>query len=46
MFCHFDAYKLGIREMQASDIIEIDDLAELKAIDENYRNMGGKIDEE
>ena len=46
MFCHFDAYKLGIREMQASDIIEIDNLAELKAIDENYRNIGVKSDEE
>ena len=34
MFCHFEEYELGIREMQRSDIVEIDDLEELKnAID-------------
>ena len=33
MFCHFEEYKLGIRKMQKSDIIEIDDLEELVAID-------------
>ena len=36
MFCHFKDYKLGIREMKASDIIEIDDLDELIQIDESY----------
>lgn len=37
MFCHFEDYKLGIREMQESDIIEIDGLDELVAIDPSYR---------
>ena len=36
MFCHFEDYKLGIREMQRDDIIEIDGLNELVAIDPNY----------
>ena len=38
MFCHFSDYELGIREMQKSDIIEIDTLEELVGIDESYRN--------
>lgn len=37
MFCHFKEYKLGIREMKSSDIIEIDDLDELVAIDPSYK---------
>ena len=37
MFCHFEDYKLGIREMQESDIIEIDGLDELVAIDHSYQ---------
>ena len=37
MFCHFDDYKLGIWEMKNSDIIEIDGLEELVAIDPSYR---------
>lgn len=37
MFCHFEDYKLGIREMQESDIIEIDGLDELVTIDPSYR---------
>lgn len=37
MFCHFEEYKLGIRKMQKSDIIEIDDLEELVAIDCRYQ---------
>ena len=36
MFCHFSEYELGIREMKSTDIIEIDDLRELAAIDPNY----------
>ena len=36
MFCHFDEYRLGIREMRPSDIIEIDDLDELITIDKAY----------
>ena len=38
MFCHFEDYKLGIREMQESDIIEIDGLDELVAIDHSYQS--------
>lgn len=37
MFCHFNDYKLGIREMKAEDIIEIDSIDELAAIDHNYQ---------
>ena len=37
MFCHFDEYKLGIREMRAEDIIEIDGLDELAQADPAYR---------
>ena len=36
MFCHFSEYTLGIREMQSKDIIEIDGLDELAAIDSYY----------
>ena len=36
MFCHFQDYELGIREMQKDDIIEIDGLDELAAIDHSY----------
>ena len=38
MFCHFKDYKLGIREMKNSDIIEIDGLDELVAIDHSYQS--------
>ena len=38
MFYHFKDYMLGIWEMKASDIIEIDDLDELIQIDESYAN--------
>ncbi len=36
MFCHFEEYKLGIIQMSREDIIEIDDLDELAAIDHSY----------
>lgn len=36
MFCHFDEYTLGIKEMQYDDIIEIDNYDELVAIDKSY----------
>lgn len=39
MFCHFDDYKLGIWEMKGNDIIEIDGLDELVAIDHSYHNF-------
>lgn len=37
MFCHFPEYTLGIMEMNQGDIVEIDDLQELAAIDGNYK---------
>lgn len=37
MFCHFNAYTLGIREMRKTDIAEIDSLPELANIDHSYR---------
>lgn len=45
MFCHFEDYKLGIREMQESDIIEIDGLDELVAIDYSYQSYMQKQEE-
>ena len=36
MFCHFNDYSLGIKEMQKTDIIEIDNLQELVSIDSSY----------
>ena len=37
MFCHFEDYTLGIQKMEASDLIEIDGLEELVAIDCSYQ---------
>ena len=39
MTLYMDQYKLGIREMKKSDIIEIDGLDELVAIDHSYHNF-------
>ena len=36
LFCHPEDYELGIREMRSGDIIEIDDLQELAALDAAY----------
>ncbi len=36
LFCHAEDYALGIREMQRGDVVEIDSLAELAAIDRSY----------
>ena len=36
MFLHKDEYKLGIRKMEKEDIIEIDNLEELIAVDKSY----------
>ena len=43
LFCYPQEYKLGIREMDRNDIVEIDNLEELIRIDPNYRDymMGG-----
>ena len=42
MFCHFDEYELGIREMKKGDIIEIDNLSELAEIDSSYAEYLGE----
>ena len=36
LFCHPEDYTLGVREMRREDIIEIDDLRELAAMDAAY----------
>ena len=36
MFCYPDQYKLGVYPMKQSDIIEVDDLKELIALDSGY----------
>ena len=41
MFCHKDEYELGIRQMQAGDIVEIDNLSELAEIDAAYAEYCG-----
>ena len=38
MFCYPEQYQLGIRQMQAEAILEIDSLEELTAIDSSYQN--------
>ncbi|MCR5328156.1 MAG: NTP transferase domain-containing protein [Saccharofermentans sp.] len=42
MFCHFEDFKLGIREMRREDIVEIDSLEELINIDSNYSEYKGE----
>lgn len=44
MFCHFKNYKLGIREMQKNDIIEIDNIDELMAVDNSYHTYLHKLE--
>lgn len=39
MFCHADEYELGIRPMNADDVIEIDNLEELIALEGSYKDM-------
>ena len=36
MFLHFDEYELGIRQMQKGDVVEIDGIDELAAVDSSY----------
>lgn len=43
MFCHPEEYTLGIRKMNAGDVIEIDNFDELVAMDESYATMKGEI---
>lgn len=37
LFCYPEEYQLGIREMKADDILEIDNFSELVAVDESYQ---------
>ena len=37
LFCHPEDYQLGIREMKAGDIVEIDSYEELLAVDPSYK---------
>ena len=39
MFCHAEEYKLGIGPMKSSDVIEIDNLDELIALDPSYKDQ-------
>lgn len=39
MFCHFSEYRLGIFEMKKADIVEIDGIEELVAIDGKYQYL-------
>lgn len=42
LFCYPEEYQLGIREMKKGDIIEVDNLSELAALDQSYETyMGG-----
>lgn len=46
MFCYPEEYELGIREMQAGDIIEVDNLSELVELDDSYKKyLGGNGNE-
>lgn len=42
LFCYSDEYQLGIQEMDANDIIEIDNLSELAQIDSSYKKYLGE----
>lgn len=44
MFCHFEEYELGIREMKTEDVLEIDDIKELIKMDPSYENWEGGIE--
>lgn len=46
LFCYPDEYELGIREMNANDIIEIDNLSELATIDSSYKKYLGELSNE
>ena len=39
MFCHAEEYNLGISPMKSSDVIEIDNLDELIALDPSYKDQ-------
>ena len=39
MFCHSEDYQLGIWPMNSEDVIEVDNLIELAALDKSYQNI-------
>jgi len=39
MFCYPDEYEMGIYPMQEGDIVEIDSLEELVAVDDSYKSV-------
>lgn len=43
MFCYPDEYELGIRPMNKNDIIEVDNLSELIALDSSYKKFEGEV---
>lgn len=46
MFCHKEEYELGIRPMRSEDVIEIDNIQELIAVDSSYRKYQGEKENE
>lgn len=46
MFCHKEEYELGIRPMRSEDVIEIDNIQELIAVDSSYRKYQGENENE
>lgn len=42
MFCHFEEYELGIREMEPGDVVEVDTIDELIALDDSYGTEGSR----
>lgn len=40
LFCYPEQYQLGIYEMEARDVVEIDDMKELAAMDKSYKIFG------
>ena len=39
MFCYPEEYEMGIYPMQEGDIVEIDSLEELVAVDNSYKSV-------
>lgn len=39
LFCHAGEYQLGVRQIRQGDIVEVDSLEELAAMDEEYRKL-------
>lgn len=46
MFYHKEEYELGIRPMRSEDVIEIDNIQELIAVDSSYRKYQGENENE